>query len=379
MGQRKIRLGIVGVGGVGAGRVKNAAETPEAEVTAVCDLNAKAVEDAQKLCPNAQAFNDAEKLFASGQCEAVLLNLPHFLHQPLGTAALQAGLHVLVEKPMAIRIGECDKMLAAAQKAGKLLTVHHQKRITQRHVVQVMRNGELGPLVRATYISNSVRNNKYYRTGAWRGTWKYEGGGVLINQAIHDIDALLNVTGQVAEVRARLDNLFHDHEVEDTCTAALEYANGATGTFVANVSSFSPTNVVEYETERGAIQFGKPIKLGRLDGGVYDFYDAGDEAEMFAKKPGLTWQDFPEAEPFEPGSLVRDFVLAVRDGRKPLVDPEGAREAVHFFNALVLSHFLQKPMRLPLDPSQVDEVFDELAAGKWKLARRFKALAGVGA
>ncbi|MCZ7647164.1 MAG: Gfo/Idh/MocA family oxidoreductase [Planctomycetota bacterium] len=236
----KIRLGIVGVGGVGAGRVKNAADTPEAEVTAVCDVNAQAVEDARKLCPSAQPFSDAEKLFASGQCEAVLLNLPHFLHKPLAVAALQAGLHVLVEKPMAIRIGECDAMLAMAQKAKKLLTVHHQKRIGQRHVAKLVREGGLGELARVTCIRNNIRSNYYYSTGAWRGTWKYEGGGVLINQAIHDIDALLNVTGQVAEVRAKLGNLFHNIETEDTCTAALEYPNGATGTFVANVSSLLP-------------------------------------------------------------------------------------------------------------------------------------------
>lgn len=372
----KIRLGIVGVGGVGAGRVKNAADTPEAEVTAVCDVNAQAVEDARKLCPSAQPFSDAEKLFASGQCEAVLLNLPHFLHKPLAVAALQAGLHVLVEKPMAIRIGECDAMLAMAQKAKKLLTVHHQKRIGQRHVAKLVREGGLGELARVTCIRNNIRSNYYYSTGAWRGTWKYEGGGVLINQAIHDIDALLNVTGQVAEVRAKLGNLFHNIETEDTCTAALEYPNGATGTFVANVSSLLPGGVSQFEGDRGLLIQGRPDRLGRIEGeNVRAWYDSEDLNAKHAPAPKVEWQDFPETEPFAPGTLVRDFVQCVQTGRKPLVDPEDAREAVHFFNALVLSHFLDKSIRLPLDPAQVDEIFDDLAKGNGKLERRFKALA----
>ncbi|MCW8129079.1 MAG: Gfo/Idh/MocA family oxidoreductase [Planctomycetota bacterium] len=372
--QRKIRLGLVGVGGVGAGRLDEALAAPEAEVAAICDASEANLKAGAEKAPNAKTFSDAEKLFASGLCEAVLLNVPHFLHKPFAVAALQAGLNVLVEKPMAIRIGECDAMLAEARKAGKILTVHHQRRIGIDGRRRLVREGGIGKLVRATYLQNGVRNNKYYRTGKWRGTWKYEGGGVLVNQCIHDIDAFVHTGGQVAEVRAKLANLFHDHEVEDSCTAALEYPNGATGTFAVNISSFSPSNVCEFEGDRAVLVCGKTSRLGRLPGGgAYDFYDAGDDAPMFAKKPETQWQDLPAEEPFAPGSLVRDFAQAVRDGRAPLVDAEGAREAVHFFNALVLSHFLEKPMRLPLDPAQVDEVFDALAAGKMRLHRAFTA------
>ena len=370
---QKVRLGIVGVGGVGAARVDEALQTPEAEVVALCDVNETNLKTAAAKAPRAALFRDANELFAARKADAIVLIVPHFLHAALALEALNAGLHVLIEKPMAIRLGECNRMLAAAQASGRILTVHHQFQIRQRHLAALMRSGAMGKLVRATYIANNCRNNAYYRSAAWRGKWKTEGGGVLINQAIHDIDAFVQLAGLPCEISARLGNQFHDIEVEDTCVASLRYPDGGSGLFAANVSSLSTLELTEFEGEKGILKCGKPSRFGRLPGnGVYDFFDAR-EAPMFAPRPEAAWQDVPEAEPFEPGTLVRDFVQAVQQGRAPLVDPRNARDAVHFFNAIVLSHFLEKPMKLPLDPAEVDRVFDALAAGQWKLNRSFAA------
>lgn len=373
-GSGKVRLGIVGVSGIGVERLKNALATPEAEVTALADVNAEALKGALAQAPNAQGFDDAAKLFKSKRCDAVLLNVPHFLHGPFALQALESGLHVLAEKPMAIRVTECDEMIAAAKAAGLKLSVHHQHRHRARSRARILREGGLGRLLRATFIRNSRRTNAYYRTADWRGKWKTEGGGVLINQSIHDIDEFLQYTGLPCEVRASLHNLVHDVEVEDGCVAALSYPDGAVGTFVTNLSSLSPTDVCEFECERGILQVSKPARVGRLPGrGVYGFFD--DSTEMWGKPPKTEWEDLPEVEPFAPGSLVRDFCLAIQEDRAPFVDAQGARDAVAFFNALVVSHFLAKPARLPLDPTEVDGVFDDLAKGRWKLDRRFTASA----
>src|SRR3990170_3185280 len=125
---KRVRLGLVGVGGVGEGRVEDALAAPEADVAAFCDVNAANLKAALAKKPETASFTDASALFASGQVEAVCLNVPHFLHSPLALKAFEHGLHVLVEKPMAIRVSECDAMLAAARKAGKILTVHHRRR-----------------------------------------------------------------------------------------------------------------------------------------------------------------------------------------------------------------------------------------------------------
>jgi predicted dehydrogenase len=244
--------------------------------------------------------------------------------------AAQAGKHVIVEKPLDVTVERCDAMIAACHEAGvKLATIfpsrfHESSQLMKRAVDQ----GRFGKLALGDAYVKWFRTQKYYDSGAWRGTWKLDGGGALMNQAIHSVDLLLWLMGPAEQVMAHMATLAHERiEVEDVCTATLKFASGALGVIEATTAGF-PGSLKKIELTGSA---GTAV-LEEEDIIKWEFAAPTSEDEKLRKDmQGRTKTGGGAADPSAIGhhahaELFRDFLAALREDRAPLIDgPEGRR------------------------------------------------------
>ena len=253
---KTVRLGIIGLGNIGqhhfayltAGKIRGA------ELVAVSD----AVPDKLARYRPLKTFTDGEELIRSGLVDAVIIATPHYQHTTLGIAALEHGLHVMVEKPISAHKADAERLIATHQRHPKLVFAGmFQLRAEPRYlkIRKLIQSGDLGQIVRMSWIMTDwFRTEAYYASGGWRATWKGEGGGVLLNQCLHNLDAMQWLLGMPARVRGFCQlGRFHDIEVEDNVSAYLEYSNGATGTFVSSTGEAPGTNRFEIVGTRGRI------------------------------------------------------------------------------------------------------------------------------
>ena len=185
------------------------------------------------------AYDGIAEMIAGSDVDVVIVASPHPQHKEHAIAALQAGAHVLVEKPMAILVEDCDEMIAAATRAGRLLSVICQRRWypSVQRLRRAIDAGRLGTPALGQVIMLGWRDQAYYESDPWRGSWEHEGGGVLVNQAPHQLDLLQWLMGPAIEVSAYWDNLNHPYiEVEDTAVASLRFAGGALGSVLVSNS-----------------------------------------------------------------------------------------------------------------------------------------------
>lgn len=326
----EIGFGIVGAGMVARYHARAVAATSGARLVAVCRADAsRAAETSAELgVPCAASF---EALLDHPGVDAVCLCTPSGLHAEQALAAAGAGKHVLVEKPMALRLTEADAMIAACREAGVRLGVVLQRRTDPAlgELHDAIRADELGRLVLATATVPYFRPPSYYDSAAWRGTWELDGGGALMNQGIHLVDLLLWLMGGDAEVVGASGGTFlHDIEVEDCVVAALRFSNGARGSIVATTAAAPgfPHRLEVYGSRGGAQLEGEA--LVRWEGAAPRIRAAGS-APQAAGAGG---------SPSGIGTLghthiVQDFVAAIREGRDPLVDGLQGRRSL----ALVLA------------------------------------------
>lgn len=374
----RMRFAVIGINGQGRAHLRALKETPEAELVAVCDVN-EAAAQARSAEYGVPYFTSYEDLLKQDNVEAVTLALPHYLHATVAIAALQAGKHVVTEKPMALTVGECDRMIAAAQAAGRQLTVSHQGRVSPQYpyLRDLLHSEDFGRLIRTVWLSGGTRTQYYYDTETWRGTWAEEGGGTLINQKVHDLDQLSFMVGQPAEVAAFTGNLFHrlDPLAETMASASLLWASGAIGTFQASISD-GGTNFSrqEYHGDRACVvqdeqgwrigQFSLPASefiTSGIGGGFQHAPPPDDPRHRLKIQTGWETLAFPQGQSGYPvvfGSLVR----AARGLGPVAVTPEEGRNAVELVNAITLSNLRRKTVSLPLDRDEVDEMMVELRA-----------------
>ena len=226
----RLRYGVIGAGVVAPLHLQAIAALDDVELVGIsADDQELAVARAQEAgCPS---FVDHRELLALAP-DVVVVCTPHPSHPPLAIESLEAGAHVLVEKPLAVEAREADTMIDAAEQAGRLLGVCFQQRfrpvIVAAHAL--IASGRLGELVRVSIVDPLYRPNSYYGTAGWRGTWAGEGGGVLMNQAPHTLDLLCHLAGPPATVWGHSRRRSQPMEAEDTATALVEYQNGAVGT-----------------------------------------------------------------------------------------------------------------------------------------------------
>src|SRR6266576_3155212 len=252
----KVRLGLIGLGNIGQHHhgYLSAGKVNRAELVAVSDAVPAKLEKYKPL----KTFTDGEELIRSGLVDAVIIATPHYQHTTLGIAALEQGLHVMVEKPISAHKADAERLIAAHKSNPKVIFAGmFQLRAEPRYlkIQKLIQSGELGEVVRMSWIMTDwYRTEAYFASGGWRATWKGEGGGVLLNQCLHNLDVLQWLLGMPARVRGFCElGRFHDIEVEDNVTAYFEFRNGATGTFVSSTGEAPGTNRFEIVGTRGKL------------------------------------------------------------------------------------------------------------------------------
>jgi len=256
----KVRIGIIGIGGMGSSHALylSKGEVPNAELTAVCDINPERLKWAREtLGEKVQLFDNADALYAAKVVDAVMIATPHYFHPPLAIEGFKNGLHVLVEKPAGVYTKQVREMNEVALKSGKVFGIMYNQRTNPLYqkVRDLVRSGELGEIKRTIWIiTNWYRSQSYYDSGGWRATWAGEGGGVLLNQCPHQLDLWQWMCGMPKRVRAFCGfGKYHNIEVEDDVAAYVEYENGATGVFVTSTGDAPGTNRFEISANNGKL------------------------------------------------------------------------------------------------------------------------------
>ncbi len=308
----------------------------------------------------ATAYADPDALFAEARPEVAIVCTPHPLHADYVIRAAEAGLHVLVEKPMAVRVEDCDRMIVAAAVRRVHLGVMSQRRWYEpvRRVKAAVEGGRIGEPALVTVTVLGWRGPEYYAMDAWRGTWSGEGGGVIVNQASHQLDLLQWLAGPVREVTAFVGNLNHPEiEVEDSVVAALRLAGGGLGSVVASNSVrpglYATIHIhgrsgasVGVQTDGGSMFVaGLP---GDLEPPINDLWTIPGEEGLLEQ-----WQHEDRARgrgidvtTYYHALQLRDFFDAVREGRPPAVTGEDGRRTVELIAAIYRSHELRRAVAL---------------------------------
>jgi len=366
----KLKTAVVGYGKVAHTHAEALAMIPESELVAVCgrdSAKARAFAEQYRIEP----FTSVEEMVGAG-VEAVAVATPHPAHAAVTVPALRAGAHAIVEKPLASSLADCDAMIAAAREGGRTLAMISQRRLLEP-VLRVRRAidaGKLGRPVLGTATLLGWRSEEYYRSDPWRGSWDGEGGGVLVNQAPHQIDILQWFMGEVDELYGAWANLNHPTiEVDDTSIAVMRFRSGALGNIVVSNSQNpgifgrvwvhgSNGATVGVQTDGGSMFISGMTTV--TEPPVNDVWKVPGEEEMLVR-----WQK-EDAEFFRGidatkhyhGLQIREFLQAILAGRPPMVPGEEGRKTVEIFTAIYRSQRDGRPVRFPLAPEAGRDDFD---------------------
>ncbi len=361
----KIRLGIIGMGNIGkyhSDYLLNKKVT-RCELVAVCDAVTAPLEKYQPL----KIFGDGEQLIKSGQVDAVIIATPHFQHTTLGIAALKNGVHAMVEKPISSHKADAERLIAAHRKFPKVVFGGmFQLRTEPRYlkIQKLIRDGDLGEIVRVNWVNTDwFRTEAYYASGGWRATWKGEGGGVLLNQCLHNLDTLQWLCGMPKRVRGFCQlGRFHRIEVEDNVTAYLEWPNGATGTFISSTGEAPGTNRFEIAGTSGKLVLeNNRLTFTRNEANMLEFSKTAKQGFV---KPEVWNVEIPFDNAVLPhATMVQNFVNAILDG-EPLIAPgEEGINSVELANVIVYSSLLGRTVRLPMDGAAWEKKLKQLITG----------------
>jgi UDP-N-acetyl-2-amino-2-deoxyglucuronate dehydrogenase len=333
-----MRIGFTGGGGITDTHVRAALDVPGLEVAAIQGSNRPKVE-ALCTCHGGTPYTDFTAFLAHRPMEAVAIGSPSGLHAEQGLAAVRAGLHVLVEKPIDITTARADALVAAADAAGVTLGVFFQDRgkpdiVRMKALVD---GGTIGRPILAEARVPWYRPPEYYSASKWRGTWTLDGGGALMNQAIHTVDLLLWLLGDVARVRARTATLLHDVKVEDSGAAILEFASGALGVLAFTTAAYPGyPRRVSITGDRGTVILDDDaiVALDTKDasGGGHAVEPGGPGTAVPAKGEAARSPIVSNIGPHR--AVIEDFVRAIREKRAPRCDGREGRRSVAVVEAI---------------------------------------------
>ncbi len=373
----KVRLGIIGLGNIGQHHASYlaAGKVAGAELIAVASSVAAKRE---KYLP-AAGFADGESLIRSGLVDAVIIATPHYQHTTLGIKALEQGLHIMVEKPISAHKRDAERLIAVHERKPELVFgAMFQLRAEPRYlkIKSLLEEGRLGRIVRISWIlTDWFRTEAYYSSGGWRATWAGEGGGVLLNQCLHNLDMMHWLLGAPARVRGFCQfGRFHKIEVEDNVSAYLEYGDGATGMFVTSTGEAPGTNRFEIAGTLGRLV----LENNRLSWtqNETDMVEFSRTAGTAFAKPANREEELPfENADLPHAVLMRNFVNAIREG-EPLIAPgvEGIH-SVELANAMLYSSLIGGTVELPLDGAAYQDRLGQLISAS-TLKKHVVELAG---
>ena len=364
---KKIKTGVIGCGKIGHFHAQCYQQIPNSEFVAACNWNiGRAQEFAEKY--GVKAFDSVEQMVKETGVEAVSICIPHPNHAKMAVEAAKLGVHVAIEKPLASTLADCDAIMEAVKEAGVVGSMVCQRRFYRpvQRIAKAIADGKIGKPILGSVNVLGWRDMNYYRSDHWRGTWKGEGGGVLVNQSVHQLDLLLSFMGEIDSLYGMWDTLNHPElEVDDTAVAVIRFKNGALGTISVsnsqNPALFGNVRVhgsngasVGVQTDGGAM-FIAGVS-GITEPPVNDMWTVPGEEDMLEtyKKEDSEFFNSVDSNLFFHQEQLQDFVDAIVEGREPMVTLEDGRRAVELFTAIYRSQRDKQLIKFPLKPEPND-------------------------
>ena len=363
-----LRVGIIGIGNMGSAHancIANA-EICGLSLRAVCDIDEEKLTSFKQMYSDIDTYTDYKELLSSKTVDAVIIAVPHPLHADIAIFALQNNIHVLVEKPVDVRVSKAAKLNRIAQSTNKVFAIMFNQRTNWlfKKAREIVKSGALGELKRTVWVvTNWYRTQHYYDSGDWRATWAGEGGGVLLNQCPHNLDIWQWICGMPETVTGFCDIAkYHNIEVEDDATIFTRYKNGAIGIFTTTTGEFPGTNRLEISGSLGKIV---------LENGILKWWRLKtDEKDIrFTSPHSMPEIEYEYSELMPEGvenahkGILQNFANAILNGEE-LLSPgiEGINELT-ISNAAYLSSWQgNKEITLPLDCEEFDRELDKLIA-----------------
>ena len=359
---KEVRLGIIGLGNMGSAHARSIQDgkVPGLRLAAVCDP------DDARLAPfsGIEGFADAGALFSAGVVDAVLIATPHYSHTTLGVAALRAGLHVLVEKPISVHKADCERLIAAHSGRKQVFAAMFNQRTDPAYqkVRELVQGGELGAVRRINWIiTDWFRTAAYYASGGWRATWGGEGGGVLLNQCPHNLDLFQWIFGMPSSVRGFCQlGRYHDIEVEDDVTAYFAYPNGTTGVFITSTGEAPGTNRLEVTAEQGRLVLEKGcLSYTRNEVPTSEFcrttpfsFSRPDVWDITIPLPGHSGEQHV--------GILKNFANAILHGEQLIAPAAEGIRSVELANAILHSSLTGRTVEMPLNARAYEAALKKL-------------------
>ncbi len=361
--EQKLRTGIIGCGKVAHLHARALVNAHNSDFRAVCS---RSPENGRKFASGygVSSWTDVEEMVEKEKLDVVVVCTPHPAHREPAIHALMAGAHIMVEKPLASSLEDCDAMIATAGKTGRQLGVISQRRFypPSLRMHRAIKEGRIGRPVLGTVIMLGWRDKEYYDSDPWRGSWKNEGGGVLVNQSPHQLDLLQWFMGSgIEELYGLWDNFNHPYiEVEDTAVAVIRFKNGAIGNIVVSNSQkpgiYGKVHIhgssgasVGVQTDGGAMFIAG--RSGIAEPPVNDLWTIPGEEMMLEEwvKEDSDIFNSVDATEYYIRLQHEDFIDAIIRGEQPMVTGNEGRKTVEIFTALYRSQKERRPVRWPLN------------------------------
>ena len=360
--QKQVRIGVIGLGNIGFVHAscffKGAVDG--AVLTAICDRKEHLQQEMEAYFPGVPFYTDYRELLQNPTIDAVIVAVPHPSHSDIAMEAFAAGKHVLIEKPMDITLSKGKALCEAAKKSGKCFGIMFNQRTGKLFAKarEIIHSGQLGQLKRSVWIiTNWYRTQHYYDSGTWRATWTGEGGGVLVNQAPHQLDLWQWICGMPERITAFCSEAkYHKIEVEDDATIFARFPGGAEGVFITTTGEYPGTNRLEISGSKGklVLENGK-LKWWRLREDERDFCFSSDASFSHIS---MDYEEIEEeAETHGHQKILQNFTNAILHG-EPLLAPgyDGIHELT-IQNAAYLSAWKGNvPVALPFDEDEYDRL-----------------------
>ena len=355
MEKEKVRIGLVGLGNMGKAHRASlrSGKVQGMELTVICD-RAEALperEEGETQCTEFQAMLD------SGLVDAVLIATPHYFHTTMGIAALEAGLHVMVEKPLSVHKADCERLIAAHKGGEQVFGAMFQLRTDPiyKQIKSLIEDGELGEIRRVLWdCTDWFRTETYFASGGWRATWKGEGGGVLLNQCPHNLDLFQWLFGMPQQVSGYCQfGRYHDIEVEDDVTAHFRYDNGMNATFITSTGEAPGRNLLQISGERGMLTLeGRTLRFQRNRTPMSQF---SAESSAGFSKPECWTVELPIASGGAThNEVLQNFTNSILYGEKLIAPASEGIRSIELANAILLSTWKNGPVSLPMDGAEYE-------------------------
>lgn len=359
----RIRMGIIGIGAMGFAHASCIAsgKIVGCELAAVCDSNEKQLKKAENAFPQVLRFNDYKQMIDDAALHAVLIAVPHPLHTEMAIYAMEHGLHVLSEKPADILYTKAQHACRVAKEQGRVYGIMFNQRMNPvyRRLKELLDGGDLGSIKRVQWtVTNWYRTQHYYDSGSWRGTWSGEGGGVLLNQAPHNLDMICMLFGLPLAVRARCEvGKYHKIAVEDEAELCLEYP-GFSLHFVASTGELPGGNRMEIATDTGKLVVEK---------GTITYYKLAENERKvcFESEEGFVEPDYTveqvdtSGEDTAHAGVLQRFTNAILRGTSLVADGQDGVNEIMLSNAAYLSAWTDRKVALPLCGDEFEKLLFE--------------------